>query len=177
MTELGIQMKEYRSVGLNQTFRLTVAAASVAVMVAAASMLGGCATGNPPPAAVDPATVIGQPSAYTTLKTPPADKVLVCFCRPSSFVGMAVPWFFIESEKILCTLPNGTYYHLLTTPGPHTFSCKPGPGARLVPMTVDLKAGQIYCFLGGLSGRMALQTPEQANALHTKLTFRKQKGN
>jgi hypothetical protein len=141
-------------------------------------MLGGCATDRSDRQAVakNPEDVIGPATAYTTIKAPPADQALVCFLRPSGFVGMAVPWFFIESEKILCTLPNGTYYQILVTPGAHRFSFKAGPGAQEFFMSLDLQGGKIYCLLGGISGRMALQTPEEANALMPKLTFRKQAG-
>jgi hypothetical protein len=180
MIKMKRQVQGFRRVGLNRTFRHAIAAMSMVTLAAAVLMLGGCATNSGNPSTPEnPADIIGQPADYTTLAAPPADKALVCFFRPSSVVGMAVPWFFIESEKILCTLPNGTYYSLLMTPGTHTFSCKPGPGARYVPKTMELQGGKIYCLrgvLGGLSGRIALQSPEKANALTSKLKFRKQRG-
>lgn len=172
-----MEVSQSRRTGGCRVVRQAVTAASVAGLVVVAALLGGCATGAGNQAApVNPADVIGQASEYTTLTAPPADKALVCFARPSGFVGMAVPWFIIESEKILCTLRNGSYYYLPVEPGAHTYSCKPGPGAKPVPMTVELQAGRVYVFLGSLSGRMALQTPEKANALLPKLEFRKQRG-
>jgi hypothetical protein len=177
MIESRRQVLRSQHSNLYLTSRNAVAAVLVVATVAVLLMLGGCATGGGSQSSVvNPADIIGQPSAYTMLKAPPTDKALVCFLRRSSFVGLIVPWFFIEYEKIICTLPNATYYHLLVNPGTHTFSFKAGPSVKERFTTMELKGGQIYCFLGTLSGQMELVTPEQANELIPKLTFRKQDG-
>jgi hypothetical protein len=177
MIESRMQVLESQHRGLHQVSRNAVAAVSVVAIVAVALMLGGCATGNSSQSAVIRSTdVIGQASAYTMLKAPPADKALVCFLRPSGFVGMIVPWFFFETGKISWTLRNGTYYHALMDPGTHIFALQAGPGVAPVFMTVELQTGKIYCFLGSLSGQMTLQTPEEATTLIPKLKFWKQDG-
>jgi hypothetical protein len=177
MIEFRMQVLKSQHSGLYRASRNAVAAASVVAIVAVTLMIGGCATGGGSQSAVIRSVdVIGQASAYTTLKAPPADKALVCFLRPSGFVGMVVPWFFFETGKISWTLRNGTYYHALMDPGKHIFALQPGPGVAPVFMTVELQGGKIYCFLGSLSGQMTLQTPEEANALIPKLKFWKQDG-
>lgn len=171
-----MQVLEYQCSSLYRTFRDTVVAASAVAMLAVVLILGGCATENiNQSATINPADIIGQASAYSKLKAPPADKAQVCFLRPSGFVGMIVPWFYFETGKFSWVLRNGTYYHDFMDPGTHIFALQPGPGVDPVFMKVELQGGKTYCFLGSLSGRMTLQTPEEANALIPKLEFWDQK--
>lgn len=161
---------------LFQTSQGTVITVLVVAILGLVLILGGCATKNVSQSvSINPGAIVGQASAYSKIKAPPADKALVCFLRPSGFVGMIVPWFFFETGKFSWVMRNATYYHELMDPGMHLFALQSGPGVDPVFMKMELQGGKIYCFLGGISGRMKLQTPEEVNALIPKLEFLDQK--